>query len=281
MDAGKTHMGCTANRASRKERPIAAAALVSHGASLGLVSMACVAAIVLIHTFNGEGAWMFVNLETIWKGFVPDPSYLVAETRTEICDAVAFSSLAGSVFLPFVDLIVCALYSKAAYDSKQHVLSAARGTSGLRAAGSSLIVVSIPIQVLFIVSSVAQSLLLIRGYGLPSEDIAEIMRTLLPNLVLVAAVNQSFLACCLAANQIIRNHIIAIGIISAAFIATCVLQMAYPETIIPVHAGYWFTLCSTQCTIDLASSSLLYSASSTIIALGVLTAAQNAGIRMR
>lgn len=275
MNPRRNQMARTSSQTPRKSHHAATAALVFKGANLGLFSIVCLVALVLFQTFKGEGAWMFVNLDTVWRGFVPDPSYITAETKTELNDAIAFSALAGTVILPFIDLIACILFSKAAYDDNQLILSIARGSSNWRAAFSSLAVISLPIHALFAISSLSMSLTLSQQYGLQPDSIAEVVRTLLPNLTLVSAINQSFIVCCLAIDRITQNHIVSIGIMSAAFIATCVLQMAQPESIIPVHAGYWFTLCSTRGSVSLALSALLFSTTSSLIAFGVLTTALN------
>lgn len=275
MNPRRNQMTCTSSQTRRKSHHVATAVLVFKGANLGLFSIACIVALVLFQTFKGEGAWMFVNLDTIWRGFVPDPSYITAETKTGLKDAIAFSALAGTVFLPFIDLIACILFSRAAYDDNQPILSAARGNSNWHAAFSGLAVISLPIHALFAISSLSMSLMLSKQYGLQPDDIAEIVKTLLPNLALVSVVNQSFIVCCLAFDRITQNHIVSIGIMSSAFVATCVLQMTQPESIIPVHAGYWFILCSARSSIDLALSALLYSTTSSLIAFGVLTTALN------
>lgn len=243
----------------RHGRIYAASLFLGQKIHLGLCALLGMAIICLTYLFAGEGAWMFVVTEqAVELGFTPDPSYLVANTGIPHAEALTCSALAGTVLLPFVSLAMCWRTSGALHGNGARTVSLARGGSAWWLALGDLLAISLPVQALFAITvlGIAGAQCFMAGHA---ELLGTVVAALVPRLLIILMVHESFIVCGLAAFRLIRNRVVAFGIMSVVTVASCIAQLSFPEVILPIHAGLWMHASSITAVPALALPATVFS----------------------
>lgn len=249
---------CPRRAPSQRPRVAAASLLVGVHARLGLMALAGTAIACLVFLLAGSGSWMFALTENSGIGFAPDPVYWAANAGASAVEAITCSSLAVTVFLPFVTLAVCGRLCGALYATDARAVSRAHGTSPWRLAAGDLLAVSLPVQALYgaTVVSIAITLCLRADQA---HLLGAVLASLTPRLALALIVNESCITCALALYRLIPNRAAAFGIMAVGFIASCVAQLSFPAITLPIHAGLWIHASSTTALHALALPTLAFS----------------------
>ncbi|MDO4437699.1 MAG: hypothetical protein Q4B77_07120 [Coriobacteriaceae bacterium] len=246
-------------------------AFVCAKSHLGLLALACTALSCLVYLAAGNGAWMFALTDHGGIGFAPDPAYWMDNVGVPANYAFACAGLAGTVLLPFAALAMCGRFDGIAHATGTQTASRARGISPWRLGLNDFTCVSIPTLALFTFATLGQTAVCCLQAGC-LELMPSVLALVVPRLAIILVAGASLIACSLAVFRIVPNRPAAFGIMAVGFIAACVAQLSFPESVQLTHASFLMHACSMTDLSAIAVPAVTFSAITSAVALALYAA---------